>query len=122
MALNVQLFLSLFCVVFSGLVFFCLKLFKKLSNFLSKIKLILAPVSAGHPQNFKTEIFPTNHKKGIFSLTLSIVCSLKRKQHPGAHWDALKYIFVCKFFMDAQLHVSKIVLIPVLNLKKKDTG
>lgn len=51
--------------------------------------MILAPISAGHPQNFKTEIFPTNHKKGIFSLTLST---------PAVNqlWNAVKYIFVCR--------------------------
>lgn len=42
------------------------------------MKLILAPVAAGHPQNFKTEIFPTNHKKGIFSLTLSAAAASQR--------------------------------------------
>lgn len=49
------------------------------------MKLILAPVSAGHPQNFKTEIFPTNHKKGIFSLTVLTVCSLTQMWPCVAH-------------------------------------
>lgn len=61
---------------------------KKIIQWSELNKLILAPISAGHPQNFKTEIFPTNHKKGIFSLTLT----------PAGNplWNAVKYIFVCR--------------------------
>lgn len=62
---------------------------KKIIQWSELNKMILAPISAGHPQNFKTEIFPTNHKKGIFSLTLSTPAG-------NQLWNARKYIFVCR--------------------------
>lgn len=75
--------------LFISLVSICLLLVKKIIKWPELNKLILAPISAGHPQNFKTEIFPTNHKKGISSLTFST---------PAVNqlWNAVKYIFVCR--------------------------
>lgn len=66
--------------------------------------------SAGHPQNFKTEIFPTNHKKGIFSPTLL-------EAPPGGavvHARRNEVHFCVKARHGCSAACSKTLLIPVI--------